>query len=511
MTTETSPMPNADHWRSPVPRPGGETRDRALYWRLWGAFPRDIGYLALTGVIVLVLGGAWALVGSWVSGSGLFDLILLALALLGLLWFGRVFAVVETARLAWARQPAPRPFAWREATSVNRLVRILEVARDPHAWLHAAFTAIAFPVVGFVTACVTAGSMLLAAVGLIGGPFVTVFGWNGYLPGSFDWRVVFGVPVFIASLGLVALLPFIAHGGVLAHEAIARLMLSAFPTERLRAEVEGLEVSRSAAVSAEGTALRRLERDIHDGPQQRLIRMQMDLAAASRAADSDTARSKALIEEALAQSREALEELRALSRGFAPPLLLDRGLAAALEAVVDRATVSTRFTDELSKGAVLPLEIERNAYFIAAELLANVAKHARATRAELILTTPPDELVVVVTDDGVGGASVQQDHGLAGIEERLTGLGGRLELRSPLGGPTHVRVSIPMSTQPAPETDAGETLPVEIPVAETTPVEPLAATLPFPTEELPRVGAESSDAPPAQPRPAPRRRTRPTA
>jgi signal transduction histidine kinase len=297
-----------------------------------------------------------------------------------------------------------------------------------------------------------------------------------------DSHIGIGVGSFAIGVGLLAVLPWITHGCVWVQNAIARAMLGPFRAEQLAADVAGLRVSRSAAVSAEGTALRRLERDIHDGPQQRLIRIQMDLAAASRASGVDAERSRDLIEEALQQSRDALEELRALSRGFAPPLLLDRGLAAALEAVVDRAGVPTRFSDELPDDVDIPVEIERNAYFIAAELLTNTAKHSGATRAELILSADDRDLRVVVSDDGHGGASRKAGHGLEGIEERLRGLDGTITLRSPEGGPTHISVVIPVFDEAAGESAAG-TPPIDGEALASTTPQP---TLPYPTEELPR-------------------------
>jgi signal transduction histidine kinase len=207
-----------------------------------------------------------------------------------------------------------------------------------------------------------------------------------------------------------------------------------------------------AAISAEGHSLRRLERDIHDGPQQRLVRLQMDLAAADRQLDADPERARGLIAEAMEQSREALEELRALSRGFAPPILLDRGLIAALESAAVRSTVPTRVVSELPDGTELPQEIERNAYFIASEALVNAAKHASATDIEVRVATrrvadgDHTWLDVIVTDDGTGGAESVPGHGLAGLEERLRGLGGTLEVQSPVGGPTIVSAHLPVTT-----------------------------------------------------------------
>jgi signal transduction histidine kinase len=271
--------------------------------------------------------------------------------------------------------------------------------------------------------------------------------------------------VFIVGAIFLLTLPFITHGLTWIHHAIARGMLSAFRSEELQVQMADLSASRSAAVAAEGTALRRLERDIHDGPQQRLVRLQMDLASAERQLEKDPDAARALIAEARAQSKEALEELRALSRGFAPPILLDRGLVAALESLAVRSPLPTHVESLLPSELVLPPELERNAYFIAAEALTNVAKHAQArnawVRLELrrIPATDAVWLDVVVTDDGVGGASAVVGHGLAGIEERLRGLGGGVEVVSPAGGPTHVISHLPLTSElplgpaPAPSLD----------------------------------------------------------
>jgi len=152
------------------------------------------------------------------------------------------------------------------------------------------------------------------------------------------------------------------------------------------------------------------------------------------------------------QSREALEELRALSRGFAPPILLDRGLVAALESAAVRNTVATRVTNDLPDGIELPQEIERNAYFAASEALANAAKHSGATSIGVTVgihrnpETDDSWLDVSVTDDGRGGAAPVPGHGLAGLEDRLRGLGGILEVTSPVGGPTSVTAHLPLGS-----------------------------------------------------------------
>ena len=160
---------------------------------------------------------------------------------------------------------------------------------------------------------------------------------------------------------------------------------------------------------------------------------------------------RALFVEAQQQSKEALAELRALSRGFAPPILMDRGLVAALESLASRSSIRVAVTSTLDADVDLPQEIERNAYFVASELVTNVAKHSGVTLVTVAvgLRRVPDHgdwwLDVTVADDGQGGAASAAGHWLAGLDERLRGLGGTLDLSSPSGGPTvvtgHLRVT----------------------------------------------------------------------
>ncbi|HQJ36134.1 MAG TPA: sensor histidine kinase, partial [Rhodoglobus sp.] len=131
-------------------------------------------------------------------------------------------------------------------------------------------------------------------------------------------------------------------------------------------------------------------------------------------------------------------------RGFAPPILLDRGLIAALESAADRAPIPTRVVSELPADGALPQEIERNAYFVASEALANAAKHSGATELDVRVGLDDGWLVVAVTDNGVGGAVATPEHGIAGLEERLRGLGGTLEVVSPAGGPTVITARLPV-------------------------------------------------------------------
>ncbi|WP_269937686.1 sensor histidine kinase [Arthrobacter sp. HY1533] len=242
---------------------------------------------------------------------------------------------------------------------------------------------------------------------------------------------------------LLVLLPFIIHGLAVADAASTRALLTN-ENAALRARGEELAASRAQVVSEEASTLRKIERDLHDGPQQRLIRLQMDVEAAQRRMATDPEAAHKLMDGALEQSREALTELRQLSRGIAPPLLADRGLRAAVESLAARSTVPVSVTGSLGQGVRLAEGAENAAYFVASEALANVAKHSGARQAAVIVDATPAELVLEVTDNGTGGAHLGKGHGLAGLVDRLAGVDGTLEISSPEGGPTTLRASIPL-------------------------------------------------------------------
>jgi signal transduction histidine kinase len=209
------------------------------------------------------------------------------------------------------------------------------------------------------------------------------------------------------------------------------------------AEREVAQQQKAAAVSAEATALRKLERDIHDGPQQRLVRLAMDLGRAEQQFATDPDAARQTVAEALSQTRETLDELRALSRGIAPPILVDRGLQAALTALAGRCTVAVDL-DAPQMDRVDPA-VESTAYFVVAEALTNVAKHSQASEVQVSVQRIATGLLVSVADDGVGGASLAKGHGLAGLDDRVRAAGGVLALDSPAGRGTRLTATLPLS------------------------------------------------------------------
>ena len=242
-------------------------------------------------------------------------------------------------------------------------------------------------------------------------------------------------------LGLVLVAPWCTVAMAAIEGAVGRWMLSRDTRAEFEARVSELETSRTAAVdSAEGER-RRIERDLHDGAQQRLVALAMDLGVARQRMEHDPEEGKALVAAAHEEVKAAIKELRDLVRGIHPVILEDRGLDAALSAVVARAPIPVALRVDVAPRP--PAAVESTAYFVVAEALTNVARHAGATRASVEIARRGDRLVVEVSDDGVGGADMAKGTGLAGLADRASSHGGWMQLISPPGGPTTLLVEVP--------------------------------------------------------------------
>ena len=233
---------------------------------------------------------------------------------------------------------------------------------------------------------------------------------------------------------------------------IDRWLLSASPTAALQNEVSELADARQGAVSSAQTERHRIERDLHDSVQPRLVSLAMTIGLAQTKLDDDLPQAKKLIAEAHDDAKNALLELRNVVRGIAPTILADRGLDAALSSVVGRTETSgVPTTLNIQLPQRLPDEIESVAYFVVAEALTNVAKHAGATQAVVTVRVdePSQTLHVSVFDDGVGGAAVVSDDdatGLRGLEERVRAARGTFDVASPATGPTIVTAVLPCAS-----------------------------------------------------------------
>jgi signal transduction histidine kinase len=206
-------------------------------------------------------------------------------------------------------------------------------------------------------------------------------------------------------------------------------------------QLEQLEMSRSAAVDSAEAERRRIERDLHDGAQQRLVALATTLGDARQHFDSDPEAARAMVSDAHEEAKAALKEIRDLVRGINPFILQDRGLDAALSAVIARSPVPVDLDVRLADRP--PPAVESAAYFVVAEALTNVARHANATRAHVAVARSGNRVVVEVRDDGRGGADASLGTGLQGLRDRVGALGGTMYVLSPVGGPTTITVELP--------------------------------------------------------------------
>ena len=284
----------------------------------------------------------------------------------------------------------------------------------------------------------------VAAVGLLGTPIWRPLTPSGTWPvaGPVGWVVMAG---FVLS-GVVLLLawPRVVHGCVVVARAEAVLLLGPAPKDLLR-RVDVLTRTRSAVVAAAEAERARIERDLHDGAQQRLVALAMGLGRARSRLDTDPAQARALLDDAHREAMTALAELRDLARGIAPSVLADRGLDAALSALAARSPVPVDVSVDPPVGPT-DRTAESVAYFCVAEALTNVSKHAGARRASVAVRRSPGVLAVTISDDGVGGAGLVPGGGLAGLRDRVDAVDGRLSLDSPAGGPTALRLEVPCAS-----------------------------------------------------------------
>jgi signal transduction histidine kinase len=248
--------------------------------------------------------------------------------------------------------------------------------------------------------------------------------------------------IVLTAVGLALLFtaPFLARPVRALDNVAGRTLLGPSRAEELAWRVEQLTATRAGVVDAADAERRRLERDLHDGTQQRLVSLAMNLGMArAQAETADDAR--LAIAEAHEEAKAALAELRDLIRGLHPAVLEDRGLDAALSGVAARMPIPVRLTVDLPRRPA-PV-IEAVAYFVVSEGLANIAKHAQASEAAVFVQRAADRLHVIVTDDGVGGADPARGTGLTGLARRAASVDGIFEIDSPPGGPTLLTVDLP--------------------------------------------------------------------
>jgi len=326
---------------------------------------------------------------------------------------------------------------------------------DGEPWLRwrrrRAMSAASWRAVGYGLLLMPAGTVTFALTIVLWSGSLTLLtlpAYNWALPnggadlGLFTVRgVAATILVGLAGLVLLWVTPYAVGGIAAVHAAAAQAMLGPSTARRMADRVGQLEQSRARVVDSADAERRRIERDLHDGAQQRLVALAMNLGRARSRYDEDPEAARALLDEAHTEAKQALVELRDLARGIHPAVLEDRGLDAALSGLAGRSPVPV--TVEVDAGARPSRTIEAIAYFIVAEALTNIAKHARASRASVVVRRLDGRLRIVVTDDGSGGADPAQGTGLAGLADRVSGVDGRLSVHSPAGGPTVLTVELP--------------------------------------------------------------------
>ncbi|MET8863021.1 sensor domain-containing protein [Nonomuraea sp. NPDC004580] len=365
--------------------------------------------------------------------------------LAGTLLIARGFADAERGWLSDVlRRPPVRPRYKPAPPGAGRFRRLVNPMTSGQSWLDLLHGIINLPfaILAFVLTVVFWAVPIAGLTWPLYGIVTSRIPGNVELPellGLGDGYVVNATFYFLVGLLFLLLMPLVIRGAALLRAGLGRALLTG--VAELHERIDDLAQGRAAAVSAEANALRKLERDIHDGPQQRLVSLAMELSRAQRQLAKDPEAAQATLKSAISATRETLDELRALSRGIAPPILSDRGLAPALAALAGRCTVPVDLdvqTVERYQAAV-----ENAIYFVCAETLTNVAKHSRATVCTVQLVRLGDVLMLTIGDDGVGGAHVAKGHGLAGLADRLRAVDGELTVQSPDGGPTVIVAEVP--------------------------------------------------------------------
>jgi signal transduction histidine kinase len=261
-------------------------------------------------------------------------------------------------------------------------------------------------------------------------------------------RLPWGILTFVTTLTslfvLWPVLPFIARGLTNADRAMVRGLLS--PSDELERRIAELESDRGVVVDTANADLRRIERDLHDGAQARLVNLAMGLGLAKEKLLEDPDAAAEMVAEAHGEVKLALQELRDLARGIHPAVLTDRGLDAALSAVASRCTVPVKVTVDL--GTRPAAAIEGIAYFTVSELLQNISKHSQAKRASVEVWRTDSRLLIQVEDDGRGGARLDAGSGMRGLADRLDAVDGLFVVESPKGGPTVVTAELPWRDRP---------------------------------------------------------------
>ncbi|MET9362983.1 sensor domain-containing protein [Streptomyces sp. NPDC006632] len=405
---------------------------------------REFGYLLLSMPISVVL-FCWAVVMVSMSAGLLVTFVgipLMAVSLLGC----RAFGVMERARArALLGVEIAEPRSVRSRGGVMAWVG--GILKSGVSWRHLLYSVVHFPwaLFAFITSVTT---------WTVGWTLLSYPLWQWVFPaytnqdgiqvyGGDKHNVYLDTPATVALTAAVGLLiTLVVPWLIRALAAMDKvLVVGLLGPSRLEERVSELESDRGVVVDTTSADLRRIERDLHDGAQARLVALAMDLGLAKEKLTEDPKAAAAMVDEAHGEVKVALQELRDLARGIHPAVLTDRGLDAALSSVASRCTVPVKVEVDLPARPVPA--IEGIAYYTVSELLQNVSKHSGASRATVDVWRAGDRLMLQVGDNGRGGADASAGSGLAGLAERLDAVDGILAVDSPPGGPTTITAELP--------------------------------------------------------------------
>ncbi|ANZ17875.1 sensor domain-containing protein [Streptomyces noursei] len=433
------------HHPTRPPRPRGHRVPVGLRAPFAGRTWREFLHLCLSLPVASVMFGYAIAVVS--TSAGLLITFLGIPVLAGGLAGARGLGALERARaraLLGLDVAAPEPL---RPSKPGLMAWVGAVLKSGASWRHLLYAFVHFPWALFAFV----GSVTFWSVGwaLLSFPF---WYWlapsYASLPGIQLWgdgtTVLYVSPTVAAMVsgvfGLLMVLagPWVFRGLTQVDRLLVRGLLGPSP---LATRVIELESDRGVVVDTAAADLRRIERDLHDGAQARLVALAMDLGLAKEKLAEDPQAAARMVDEAHGEVKVALQELRDLARGIHPAILTDRGLGPALSALAGRCTVPVTVEVDLDRRPAPA--IEGIAYFTVSELLQNVAKHSGADRAAVDVWHTADQLMLMVSDDGRGGASTEAGGGLAGLAERLNSVDGLLVVDSPAGGPTTVTAELP--------------------------------------------------------------------
>jgi signal transduction histidine kinase len=439
-----------------------QTALEAVTWRrlLVSSWPwRSAGYLLTTVPVALVAAAAlaipWLVLAARVAAGDYQVGVIVALILLGAALIAALGPLIAMplARLERRRlrmvDTRPLGSGHPNAAPAGPLAWLRARYADPATWREVGYACLLATVAPVLSIPALLAAPLTAS--FIASPFLVLAQRPGDGPVALPFGKVATVgqtlPYLIAGVLLLPLVPYLLTLLAGAHATVARALLLGGPAEQLRAELVEVSRSRTRLADAFEAERRRIERDLHDGAQQRLVSLtlqlglaRLDLSSRSPAADSVAA--------AHEQAKQLMAELRELIHGIQPQVLTDLGLPAALGELADQSPIPVVVDAHLAGRP--PSQIENTAYFVAAEALTNIAKHSGATSASVTARRHDNVLTIEIGDNGHGGADPHRGTGLTGLADRVAVTGGRMLLSSPDGGPTLLRVELPCSQHQPP-------------------------------------------------------------